>query len=65
MGKDKYRAVYKASSYKQVLERERVAHKNVANCPVPKLFPYHRLMLHIKSIDIGKLHNVREKVGRE
>ena len=35
---------------------------NVANCPTPKLVPYHRLMSYIKSIDIGKLHSVREEL---
>ena len=44
IGKVKYRAVYKASSYKQVPERKHVVRINVENCPVPKLVPYHRLM---------------------
>ena len=54
--------MYKASSYKQVPERKHVVRINVENCPVPKLVPYHRLMSHIKSIDIGKLHSVREEL---
>jgi hypothetical protein len=58
MGKDKYRRVYKASSYKQAPGQKRAAHIKVANCPSPRLVPYHRLMAYIKSIDIGKLHSV-------
>ncbi len=62
MGRDKYRSVYKASSFKQVSKRKHAARINVANCPIPKLVPYHRLMSFIKSIDIGKLHSVREEL---
>jgi hypothetical protein len=58
MGKDKYRSVYRASSYKQVVNTKRAVCVKVANCPTPRLVPYHRLMSYIKSIDIGKLHNV-------
>lgn len=64
MGKDKYRPVYKASSYKRVPEKKHVVRINVANCPILKLVPYHRLMSHIKSIDTGKLHSVCEEIGR-
>ena len=60
MAKDKYRAVYKASSYKQEVGIKRAAHIKVANCPSPRLVPYDRLMKYIKSIDIGHLHSVRE-----
>ena len=34
----------------------------VANCPTPKLVPYHRLMSYITSIEVGKLHSVREEL---
>ena len=62
MGKDKYRSVYRASSYKQVVKTKRAVCVKVANCPTPRLVPYHRLMSYIKSIDIGKLHNVRQRL---
>lgn len=61
MGRDKYRSVYKASLYRQVLKKRAVLIK-VANCPTPNLVPYHRLMSYIKSIDVGKLNNVREEL---
>ena len=62
MGKDKYKEVYKDSAYKQVTGRKQAVRFNVANCPIPKLVPYHRLMSYIKSIEIGKLHSVREEL---
>jgi hypothetical protein len=61
MGKDKCRRIYKASSYKQE-PGKRAAHIKVANCPSPRLVPYHRLMAYIKSIDIGQLHSVCENL---
>lgn len=54
--------MYKDSAYKQVPGRKRAVRFNVANCPIPKLVPYHRLMSYIKSIEIGKLHSVREEL---
>lgn len=29
---------------------------SVANCPIPRLVPYHRLVAYIKSVDAGKLY---------
>ena len=34
----------------------------VANCPSPRLVPFHRLMAYIKSVDIGQLYSVRENL---
>ena len=31
---------------------------SVANCPIPRLVPYHRLVVYIKSVDAGKLYSV-------
>ena len=59
MGKDKYRLVYKDSSYRQVPGRKLAVRIKVANCPS------HRLMSCIKSIDIGQLHSVRENLCDE
>lgn len=47
MGKQKYRSVYKNSSYGK---GKRIA---VINCPIPRLVPYNKL------IDIGKLYSVK------
>ena len=60
MGRAKYRSVYKATSYRNVSKMKRAVRIKVANCPSPRLVPYHRLMLYIKSIEIGKLYDVRE-----
>ena len=62
MGKDKYKRVYKASSYKQEPGKKRAMRIKVANCPLSRLVPYHRLMSCIKSIDIGELHSVSENL---
>ncbi|CAB4009080.1 Hypothetical predicted protein, partial [Paramuricea clavata] len=62
MGRDKYRSVYKASLYRQVSKKKQAVRIKVANCPTPKLVPYHRLMSYIKSIEVGKLYNVREEL---
>jgi hypothetical protein len=32
----------------------------VANCPIPRLVPYYRLVAYTKSIDVGKLYCVRD-----
>ena len=60
MGRAKYRSVYKATSYRNVSKRKRAVRMKVANCPSPRLVPFHRLMLYIKSIEIRKLYDVRE-----
>ena len=60
MGRAKYRSVYKATSYRNVSKRKRAVRVKVANCPFPRLVPFHRLMSYIKSIEIGKLYDVRE-----
>lgn len=58
MGKRKYRATNRESSYKRNSAK---AVRIVVNyCPVPRLVLYNRLMPFIKSIDIGQLYSVRE-----
>ena len=59
MGKVKYRSVYRASAYSFSTDRKKAVHMSVANCPIPRLFPYHRLVAYIKSVDAGKLYSVR------
>ena len=50
MGKRKYRATYRDSSYaKNNSKAVRIA---VNSCPLPRLVPYNKLMPFIKSIDI-------------
>lgn len=65
MGRRKYRATYRDSSYaKNNSKCVRIA---VDSCPLPRLVPYNKLMPFIKSIDIGQLYSVRDTLcyGRE
>ena len=57
MGKSKYRSVYRASTYSYSLNKKAVR-MSVANCPIPRLVPYHRLVSYTKSIDVAKLYSV-------
>ena len=58
MGKVKYRSVYRASTYSFSTDRKKAVRMSVANCPIPCLVPYHRLVAYIKSVDAGKLYSV-------
>ena len=60
MGKVKYRSVYKASTYSYSVHEKKAVRMTVANCPIPHLVPYHRLVAYTRSIDVGKLHSVRD-----
>ena len=58
MGKRKYRATYRDSSYaKNNFKAVCIA---VNSCPLLRLVPYNKLMPYIKSIDIGQLYRVRD-----
>ena len=58
MGKRKYRATYRDSSYRK--NNSKATRIVVNSCAIPRLVPYNKLMPYIKSIDIGKLYSVRE-----
>ena len=60
MGKIKYISVYRASTYSYSAHKKKAVRMTVANCPIPRLVPYHRLTAYVKSIEIGKLHSVRD-----
>lgn len=49
-GKQKYRKIYKDSSYKLNRNRNKNQHLAIDSCPLPRLVPYNRLMPHIKSL---------------
>ena len=61
--------IYKedVQSFELSQSKKGAVHIKVANCPAPRLVPYHRLMRYIKSLDIGKVYTVGEKfcVGLE
>ena len=62
MGKKKYRSVYvSVSSKSSPLSKKRVR-MNEADCPIPRLVPYHRLTSYINGIDIGKLYSVQDEL---
>jgi hypothetical protein len=60
MGKIKYMSVYRASTYSYSAHKKKAVRMTVANCPIPRLVPYHRLTAYVKSIEVGKLHSVRD-----
>jgi hypothetical protein len=49
MGKSKYRSVYRASTYSYSLNKKAVR-MSVANCPIPRLVPYHIGWFHIQKV---------------
>ena len=53
MGRVKYRSDNQASGYKYSNGRKKSVRISVANCPTPRIVPYHKLMTYMKSIDIG------------
>jgi len=60
MGKRKYRALYRVLSMKKSKRKGKHLERiKIMSCKVAKLLPY-KLMEHVKSIDIGKIGNVRE-----
>ena len=65
MGKKKYRSVYVSVSSKTSPSSKKRVRMTVADCPIPRLVPYHRLMSYINSIDIGKLYSVRDDLCGE
>ncbi len=46
MGREKYKSVHKASLYTRVPSKKAAVRIKVADCPTPRLVPYHRLMAH-------------------
>lgn len=60
MGKAKYKSVYKTlSTIKAEKKGNLMQRLKIASCNVPRLLPYNKLMPHIKSIDFGKVEDVR------
>jgi len=55
---NKYRCTYKATSYNSKKGKTKASRITVADCPIPKLVPYHRLIASINSINIGTLNSV-------
>ena len=61
-GKRKYRSTYRTLSMKTCYKNERKQQERLAimSCKVARLLPYHKLISHVKSIDIGTIYSVRE-----
>jgi len=61
MGKAKYRSVYQSVSMKKGVKKgSKQQRLKVMGCKIPSLLPYNKLMEHVKTIDLGKIGNVRE-----
>jgi len=60
MGKRKYRKLYRHSAYKVNNKKLQTTCISIANCPVPRLVSYNKLMSFIKFIPIGTLYNVQD-----
>ena len=50
MGKIKYMSVYRASTYSYSAHKKKAVRMTVANCPIPRLVPYHRLTAYVNSV---------------
>ena len=59
-GKQKYTKLYRDSCYNIYSGNSKRIRLSIYNCPLPRLVPYNRLMLYIKSIDLGAIFNVYE-----
>ena len=60
MGKAKYKSVYKTLCMTKAEKKGNLLQRlKIASCNVPRLLPYNKLMPHIKSIDFGKVEDVR------
>ena len=60
MRKVKYMSACSIIVFERLAAKKKAVRIKVANCPIPKLVPYQKLMPYIRSIDIGKLFSVRE-----
>jgi len=60
MGKRKYRKLYRDSAFKINNRKLQTTRISIANCPVPRLVSYNKLMPFVKSIPIGTLHSIRD-----
>ena len=63
MGKRKYMKVRHSLSFKKALSKgKKFSCLKVANCRVPALLPYYKLVQFLDSVQIGTLHSVREQL---
>ena len=63
MGKRKYMKVRHSFSFKKILSKgKKFSCLKVANCRVPALLPYYKLVQFLDSVNIGTLHSVREEL---
>ena len=63
IGKRKYMKVRHSLSFKKALSKgKKFSCLKVANCRVPALLPYYKLVQFLDSVQIGTLHSVREQL---
>jgi len=64
LGKRKYRCLYRILSMKKSKRKgKKFEGIKIGSCKIPKLLPYNKMMDQVKSIDIGKIGDVREDFG--
>ena len=61
-GKQKYRKIYRHSCYRLSTNKRKNERLAINNCPLPSLVPYNRLMPYIKSISVGTIHSISDKL---
>ena len=66
MGKRKYIKVRQSLSFKKVKSKfKKTESIKVANCSIPSLVPYYKLVKFLDGVDIGNLYSVEEHLCRD
>ena len=66
MGKRKYIKVRQSTSFKKVVSKFKKSTRiKVANCKIPVLVPYYKLVQFLEGVDIGNLYSVEEELCKD
>ena len=66
MGKRKYIKVRQSLSFKKVKSKYKKTERiKVANCSIPALVPYYKLVNFLEGVDIGNLYSVEEHLCKD
>ena len=66
MGKRKYIKVRQSLSFKKVKSKFKKTERiKVANCSIPALVPYYKLVNFLKGVNIGNLYSVEEHLCKD
>ena len=61
-GKQKYRKIYRHSCYRLTTNKSKNERLAINNCHLPSLVPYNHAMPYIKSISLGTIHSISDKL---